>query len=738
MNDSQKDSQFREMFREEAGEHLVDLENALIELEERPDDADLINRAFRAMHTIKGCGAMFGFDDVSRFTHDIETVFMLVRDGELGLTKDLVSLTLRAKDEIKSMLDPSMVPGGADLYGRVELTKAFSAIAHKKTGGEMRSGMDSGSSRIFGDSGEFGKAGGTQSSQSAAIERTYRIRFRPPSEIFLHGINPILLIKELAGFGRARVVAHTGDIPSLDQLNPEECFVFWDVVLTTDAGEDKIREVFLFVEDDSELKVELIDEPNSPDANAGYKKLGEILVGRGDITESELDGILSAGKRIGEILVEKGVVRPGCVEAALAEQQHIRDIRKSRVQEEALTTIRVPAEKLDTLVNLVGELVTLQARLSRTAIKRIDYELLGLAEEVERLVSELRDNTMNMRMLPIGTVYNKFNRLVRDLSSELNKEIEFITEGAATELDKTVIEKLNDPLIHIIRNSIDHGIELPSVRQEKGKPRKGTLLISAAHSGAHVVISISDDGAGLNKEVIRAKAIEKKLIHPSAELSENELFSIIFAPGFSTAKEVTSVSGRGVGMDVVKRAIESLKGSIDITSEDGIRTTITIKLPLTLAIIDGLLVKIGKDQYVLPLATVVECIALTKQEIGRTHHGELVVVRGDLIPYINLRRHFFINGQAPDLQQVVVTDVSGKRVGFLVDKVIGQYQTVIKKLGGIYKDVVGMSGATILGDGTVAVILDVPKLIGLVEKEHDALFGGQSSEDHRTTIGQLC
>jgi two-component system chemotaxis sensor kinase CheA len=460
-------------------------------------------------------------------------------------------------------------------------------------------------------------------------------------------------------------------------------------------------------------------DDGSMEVEGDYKKLGEILVERGDISREDMEKVLSLQKRFGELAMATGIVTSDEVQSALVEQQHVKEVRQERqVQQggaDAATSIRVPADKLDALVNLVGELVTVQARLSQTALSKRDADLVNIAEEVERLSAELRDNALNIRMLPIGSTFSKFKRLVRDLSNELGKEMELTTEGAETELDKTVIERLNDPLVHLIRNSIDHGIEGPEERMAAGKPRSGKVHLTAVHSGDSVLISIIDDGAGLDKEAIRAKAVERGLIQPNAELSDKEIFSQIFAPGFSTAKKVTSVSGRGVGMDVVKRAIDALRGSIDITSVRGTGTTITVRIPLTLAIIESLLVKIGPDCFVLPLSLVNECVELTKKQVEESCGRNLANVRGHLVPYVPLRRHFAMPGDAPAIQQIVITEVDGFRIGFVVDHVIGEHQTVIKSLGRAYKNVEGVSGATILGDGSVALILDIPHLMRGVE-----------------------
>jgi two-component system chemotaxis sensor kinase CheA len=549
------------------------------------------------------------------------------------------------------------------------------------------------------------------SPEGRSEEMTFRIRFKPAREIFLTGSDPLLLLEELRQLGECKVVAHLDEIPPLEDIDPEHCYTCWDIVLTTRRGVNAVKDVFIFVEEDSSLSIDIIDEGRcSPEVSAS-KKLGEILVDRGDLSPEDMVKALESRKLFGEILVEKGMTDPSRVEAALAEQQQVRDARQRRQAGDAVSSIRVPSEKLDSLVNLVGELVTVQARLTRTAGLRNDPELALIAEEVERLTSDLRDSTLNIRMMPIGATFSKFKRLVRDLSSELGKEVEMVAEGAETELDKTVIERLNDPLVHIIRNSIDHGIESPDAREACSKPRQGVIRLSAEHSGDRVFITIQDDGSGLDKDAIRAKAIEKRLISDTAELTEKELFALIFAPGFSTAKKITGVSGRGVGMDVVKQAIEALRGTIEINSRKGEGTTITIKLPLTLAIIGSLLVRIGAESFVMPLSHVEECVELSRQDIERAHGRQLAGVRGHMVPYIPLRERFMLPGNAPDIQQVVITKIDEERIGLLVDTVVGEHQTVIKSLGKAYRNVQGISGATILGDGDIALILDIPQLV---------------------------
>lgn len=697
----------KQVYREEANELLADLEEALIELEQKPADKDLISRIFRAMHTIKGSGAMFGFDDIAAFTHNIETVYDLIREGRLSVTEELISLTLKACDQIKAMLNASDGGGPADGVITSELVSAFKGLM----GGE-----GTGAAKTP----EAPPATCLEKQESDPMqEATFRIRFKPHQDLFHNGTNPIPLLNELKSMGQAHVLCRLENLPALSDLDPEACFAAWDIILTTTQDANAIRDVFIFVEDSSDIIVTKIDDGSASDKEE-YKKIGEILFERSEISLSDLETILGSQKRIGEMLIESGKVNRAEVHSALMEQEHIRNLRKKRTTEESTSSIRVASAKLDSLVNLVGELVTVQARLSQFASSKTDTDLTLVAEEVERLTSELRDNAMGIRMLPIGTTFAKFKRLVRDLSSELGKEIDFTTTGEDTELDKTVIEKLGDPLVHLIRNSIDHGIEHPEVRKRSGKPAQGTIHLSAEHSGAYVLISVRDDGAGLDTEAIRKKGVEKGLISPDAALSEKEIFELILAPGFSTASTVTSVSGRGVGMDVVTSSIESFGGTVEIVSAKGTGTIITLKLPLTLAIIDGLLVTISEDFFVIPLNAVLECMELTDEDRKHTHGRNLAKVRGEIIPYIPLREAFSIYGSKPSTEQIVVTEIGEKRVGFVVDKVVGQHQTVIKNLGKVLRHIEGISGATIMGDGSLALILDIGKLTHQAEiTEHD-------------------
>ena len=707
---------FKNSFKEEAEELLGQLESTLLELEESPGDPEFLNAAFRAIHTIKGSAGMFGFDEIARFTHDLESVMDNARAGKIMISRDFVDLALRGRDHIRTLLS-------ADESLPEDLRKASDALAEEcrtlvatvDTEGQdaAPSGPAPGTSGSPTSSGpDVALPGG----EPAGVTRTCYVRFQPGPEVFRNGTRVLSLLADLAELGECTMVPHVHEIPRLSDIEPETCYTYWEGFLTTGADRNTIRDVFIFVESDSSLTIEEIDENWINDVR--NKRLGELLVKYQNVPPDAVTRALSSQKRLGEILVEKGIISKDTLDTTLAGQTHVKKIQEKAAETGgALASVRVASEKLDQLVDLVGELVTLQARLARTSLDLKEVSLASISELFERLIAQLRDNTMSIRMLPIGSTFNKFRRVVRDLSGELGKEADLLTEGAETELDKTVIERLNDPLVHIIRNSLDHGIEPPRDREAAGKPPRGTILLKAQHSGAYVLISVKDDGAGLNAEAIRAKAVERGIVPPGQELSDADINQLIFHPGFSTAKTVTKVSGRGVGMDVVKREIDSLGGSVMVSTERGRGTEMTLKIPLTLAIIEGLLVAIGGEYYVVPLSSVDGCIEIPKDELRKVGARRIIPYRGDLLPFVDLRSYFETPGETPDIAQIVIANAQDSQVGFVVDNVIGDYQTVIKPLGRMYKDVAGISGATILGDGTVALILDVNRLSLAVQVE---------------------
>ena len=700
-----KMDKFKDTFKEEAKELLAGLESSLLVLEKDPLDADEISAVFRAMHTIKGSASMFGFDFISSFTHELENLFDHVRNGQVKMNPEMVTAMLACRDHISALLEDET---NVDLQSNSAqlLERVFDAADAKSL---QRIPVAADSADQDDDAADI-PAVPTASSRASNSEKdplaTYRIRFVPEAGIFANGTRPTNLISELAELGDLSVIPYFDKIPVLAQIDPEICYVYWDLLLSTRRSLAEIKDIFLFVQDTAQVTITPIDFPEDETSQDSFR-IGDILVNRGALSTEGLQQAIAKQRRIGEVLIEDGVP-PEQIKAALEEQQHIRRVREKIQSENSTSTIRVASEKLDSLVDLVGELVTLQARLSQSTGDLENANLTGISEQLERLTDELRDSTMSIRMLPIGSTFTRFKRLVRDLSQELGKEIEFLTEGGETELDKTVIDKLSEPLVHLIRNSIDHGIEVPSIRRATGKRPEGRLTLKAEHAGASVHIIIEDDGKGLDPEVIRKKAVEKGLISASAELNDQSIFQLITAPGFSTAEAVTKVSGRGVGMDVVKREIEALGGNLIIDSQKGSKTRIVLDIPLTLAIIEGLLVNTGDEHFVFPLSLVEECIEYTvEHKDGRS----IMSHRNEVLPIIKLREQLQIPNEAPDVQQIVVIHASDQKVGIVVDYVIGSHQTVVKSLGKVYKSAEGISGATILGDGSIALILDVNRLV---------------------------
>ncbi len=539
-----------------------------------------------------------------------------------------------------------------------------------------------------------------------ASEQIYRIEFRPHRNLFSIGANPVLYLDELRALGPCEIKAQTDEIPPLNELIPDESYFSWDIHLTTKHAPDAVREVFEFIEDYCLLDIQTNGNDIPDEIDESLMRLCEKLVDDGFITVGDFNSALEDQSKIGDLLVDSGVVSKEDVTSGL-------DLKRVITHRNIISrtgTIRVASDKLDNLVNLIGELVITQSRISQIAKAVKAPNLKKPLKTAEHLTNELRDCILNIRMIPIGITFSKFRRYVRDMSGQLGKEIDLVMEGAETELDKTVIERLEEPLVHLIRNSIDHGFELPDVREKTGKPRRGTVRLSAAHKGEIAVISIEDDGAGLDAEKIFEKAVERELVSDDAALSEFEIQNLLFLPGFSTSSQVTSISGRGVGMDIVKRAIDSLRGSMRIDSEKGRGTKISLSLPMTLSIIDGLLVRAGKSPFILPMDMVVECIDMTKKLEENAHGRNMALVRGEVIPFFRLRDQFNLPGGKPENEQIVIVQSGNRRTGIVVDEVIGDHQTVIKNLGKVFRQAKGVSGATIMGDGTVALILDAPGL----------------------------
>ena len=632
------DNDIAAVFLEEASELLESLEQGLLKLQADPNNMDLINAAFRDLHTIKGSGAMFGFTELAAFIHKFESAFEKIRSGQIKVSASLIRVALRAADEIKGFLagDAAMSPVRQAILADLELAVSPDQDAAQPAGAPV---SDDG----------------------------WRLDFRLASDALALGARPEALLDELRGLGASNLVADLSRIPPLDRIEAQSCLLGWSMDLLASASEDDIRSVFMFHEGNMELNLVNLAAP-APEVSATPLPLADA---------------------------------PGAGPQPTPQS----------------ATMRVPAERLDELMDQVGELVIAEARLSALANSSKDPSIMAAAEDIQRLSARMRDTTMSIRMVPISSIIGRFRRLVHDLSEGLGKTVDFVVTGADTELDKTVIERLGDPLVHIIRNAIDHGLETDEARAAAGKPDRGTIELSAEHLGAEVVISVKDNGRGLDRNKLRARAIDQGLLTPDATPSEAELFALILEPGFSTAPKVTELSGRGVGMDVVKRTVEGLRGRIVISSEPGHGTTFTLRLPLTLSIIEGLLVDVGGDHYIIPMAAVQEIVELPACDTADDTASSFLQIRDSLVPFLRLRTLLDCAEERNTLQNVIVVSASSMRVGLVVDRILGTNQTVVKQMSRLHAGVKAISGATILGDGSVALVLEVGNLVELARTD---------------------
>ncbi|MBX4907738.1 MULTISPECIES: chemotaxis protein CheA [Rhizobium] len=672
------------VFRMEAAECLEAIEAGLLDLTHQLDNKDLVDAVFRGLHTLKGSGAMFGFEALAAFTHHCETAFDRVRKGEVAATSELVAAVLAAQDHMRALVDQPDADYGDT--GHKLLAQLQSAVGAKAAAPATATAA---------------VAAPVQGASANKTKNSWRIRFSLPANAMANGTNPLGLLDELRDLGECTVRADTSAIPPLDELTSTELYISWDVTLMSEQDRSAIDDVFIFVLDDMELSVEEIGSAAAATAAPAVARPAPAAAASVSPPPVPAAGVPE--------------FRP--VEAVPVRREAPAAVSQAKAAE----NVRVPAERLDELMDRVGELVIAQSRLSQLASASTDIALRSVSEEIERLSGELRDTMMVLRMVPVATLFSRFRRLVHDLARETGKVIELVMEGESTEVDKTVIERLADPLVHLVRNSIDHGLEVPADRLAAGKAKAGTITLSARQAGGEVIISIKDDGRGINRERVRAKAESSGLIHPGQPLSDPELLQLIFAPGFSTATAITNLSGRGVGMDVVKKTVEELRGAIDIVSVPGQGSEVSLRIPLTLAIIDGLLVRVGSGRYVIPLSAVEECLELSLEEDLRSRGRSFISLRDSLVPFLRLR-DLFRTGTKPDVhQKVVVISTGTERVGLVVDQIIGDHQTVIKSMSKLHNDVATFSGATILGDGSVALILDVGHLVAAGQQQEAQL-----------------
>ncbi len=752
------------VFAQEADELLVEMEDALLALEDNPSDKELINSLFRAMHTIKGAAGIFNFIHIVEFTHPIESEVERLRTGELLVTTDLIATLLKCKDHTVALVEHAM---NDEQELTVELKNQGDAILKEFDFDDVAS-LVSGQSHIAGEDAGFElfdeSADDTTSDSLALVQsanppdlieriaQSSQDTLEVESECWIislnfkenalrNGLDPLSFIRYLGKLGKiTNILTITNDVPDLDGGDFEGCYLSYHIAFQSDSSREEIEDVFEFAQDDCDITIvpsraKVTEYMNMLDVLTlkDSERLGEILLNIGAITRNELDKALciqnpdgdnkstEAKKRIGDILVEQNIVGKPVVEQAQKKQQQVREQTQS---------IRVDSDKLGQLINLVGELVTSSAAMKIMVEKHHLREANDVVAGVEHLVEEIRDTALQLRMVQIGETFSRFRRVTRDVSTELGKKIKLVISGGESELDKTVVEKINDPLTHLVRNALDHGIELPEERIANGKPAEGTVTLNAYHDSGHIVIEVIDDGAGLDPERIRAKAERIGLVEPEQTLTRAEVFRLIFEAGLSTKSEASNLSGRGVGMDVVRRNIESLRGSIELDSELGTGTRIIINLPLTLAIIEGFMVGAGTERYVIPLSMVEECVEMDSDEWTEDKKQNFINLRGEVMPFLRLREFFkCTDGATTERESLVVVRFGRYKAGFVVDQLFGEQQTVIKPLGSIFQHLKGVSGATILGTGEIALILDVQGLVQIASAE--SKIATHNSQDHQ-------
>jgi two-component system chemotaxis sensor kinase CheA len=705
----------RSVFIGEAFELLQTAEESLLILENYDNQyqyEEALNNLFRVMHTFKGSSGAVGIDYIQGFTHKFENFLDGVRQAKISLNKEIIELFFKTKDYMLKLVE-HLNSGSED----------FSAF--KADGDSIIDALKS----FNNNDGEFREETSDAKQEIKADEEVsfedWHISLRFKENTFIDGMDPFSFIYYLNKIGSIEYIYTILDrLPDFEELNPEFCYLGFEINFHTEFDREAIINVFEFVMDNLEINIlppksKIADYAKCIQGLSEDKtRIGEILVACGALTEIELEAMLhiqsnqekEERKLLGKIVTENNAVDKNVVNEAIKKQEKINDKKNKESK-----TFRIDADKLDSVINLAGELVTVTTGITELSKIIDDPMLMEYTSALLRLVDDLRDTSIELRMVPVGESFNRMRRIVRDLGKDTGKAIDIEINGAETEFDKTYMEKINDPLIHLIRNSIDHGIEMPDVRTAKGKPERGKITLNAYSDSGSIIIEVGDDGNGLNKEKIIKKAVEKGLIFGEhGNLNDNEIYNLIFEPGFSTAEKVTSISGRGVGMDVVKRNIEELRGVIEIETKESEYTTIRIRLPLTLAIIDGFMVGFDGNRYVIPLEMILECIDFN-ESTKNNNEVRYINLRGDLLPYVKFSDIFGREDKKTAESNIIIVKYAGQVVGFAVDEIFGEIQTVLKSLGGIYKDAEFFSGATILGDGNIAFVLDMPKLIKYAE-----------------------
>jgi two-component system chemotaxis sensor kinase CheA len=708
-------------FIAESRELLEDVESALLSLDQAEDRGESVAAIFRAAHTIKGSAGLFGLDHVVAFTHVVESVLDEVRDGRIELGGELVTLMLGCCDHIGGMIEAiaaGQLEGDAEMEAKgAPLTAALRVYLDGEAHAAAAPAAKAAAPSVVAVSVAAAPAGA-----NCAASPNWHLSLRFGPEVLRNGMDPLSFIRYLSTLGEVKGIATLTDaLPEVFEFDAEVCYLGFEVAFASDAELVAIENVFEFVREDSQVR---ILPPHAPLADyakliealpEGRERAGAAVIEAGSLSAAELEAAFNPPAAAPAPVAAAPVAAAPAAPAPAAEKKAA---AKEGKAQESRASIRVDADKLDHLINLIGELVIAGASTDLLARRSRNPELQECTSTLLNLVEEVRDSALQLRMVKIGATFSRFTRVVHDVSRELGKDIVLKVSGEDTELDKTVVEKITDPLTHLVRNSMDHGIEPADVRVARGKPAQGTVSLNAYHDSGTIVIEVSDDGGGLKRDKIIAKATERGLIQPGQVLTDTEVFNLIFEAGFSTAEAITNLSGRGVGMDVVKRNITALRGTVSISSVEGKGTTVTVRLPLTLAIIDGFLVQVGESVFVVPLDMIEECVEFSA-EPGHDYTN----LRGQVLPFVRLREFFEIDSQfvgedgkaGRQRESIVVIKYAGRKAGLVVDSLLGEFQTVIKPLGKMFNQVSCISGSTILGSGEVALILDIPSLVGAVE-----------------------
>lgn len=676
---------FVEKFKVEVGDYCERLESGLLQLEHDPSNPQVINDIFRMMHTMKGSGGMFGFDLLSDVTHDLESLFEIFRSNGQPIDSEVIDFTLKSVDGLKKLMVENPTKQDLDLADslKAEAQHQIARFIPTKPDGATEEPIYSENS-------------------SEANQITFYISFEPDEDIFDNGTNPLYLIDELNALGKCNIQVSTDRIPSLGDIDPQKCYLSWYLFIATTESVDTLNDVFIFVSQSAQIKIEKVANGNVIHQET---VLADFLNAQINGDPWHLEETDRPGPGTSRFIAQEEGEEPPVLLKILPETY-----KNSAFDQTTVDSVRVDSVKIDHYMNMVSELITAQSRLDQISLSLKNPELSLIAETFEKLIHQLRDNAFDMSLIPIQSLVIRFKRLIHDLSLLLDKEVVFVTEGMETELDKNIIEKLIEPLLHIIRNSLDHGIESKAERLAKNKNTFGTILLKASTVGSYVQIELEDDGAGLDTLRIKEKAIARGLISAQEEMTDDEIYQLIFEPGFSTSELVTDVSGRGVGMDVVQRSVMAMRGTIELASEKDKFTRFTIRLPLSLSIIDGLLVLVGGNHYVIP-SSVVHKLHMVRATELKKEFRQVVNLDDIQLPYLNLRDEFGCEGVVPEEQFIVVVSYGNYWFGLAVDEVIREYQAVIKPLGRMMKNLNVFSGASILGTGQLALVINTNKLI---------------------------